>query len=222
MVSTASQRNVKALKLIQASYIIITLENYYVGGFLFVMYENYYRELDPKKRLEILNALPENSEIEYLHRLYHERYSDHDNKGRKNVDWWLWRCVCLQQLYGRGGFFRKFRNREVVAIIDELQLNDTDESHRKILYSEYRNLAGRYLSTCRHANYASSFMGFKRADDDEKALRACKDIWEMTRGVAKSENVEEIMRPLCRAFYDELITFDPICREEYERLDAKF
>ena len=184
--------------------------------------KNYYVELDPKKRLEILNNLPENQDTEYLHRLYSERYSDHDNKGRKNVDWWLWRSVCLHQLYGRGKFFRKFRNKEVIAIIDELQLHDADESHRKFLYREYRNVAGRYLSTCKHANYASSFMGFKRAEDDEKVLRACSDIWQMSRGIAKYENVEEEMRPWCEAFRDELFEYDPICRAEYERLEAKF
>ena len=184
--------------------------------------KDYYAELDPKKRLEILDSFPENSDTEYLRRIYQERYSDHDNKGRKNVDWWLWRCVCLQQLYGRGKFFRKFRNKEVIAIIDELQLHDTDESHRKILYHEYRNVAGRYLSTCKHADYASSFMGFRRAGDDEKVLRACSDIWQMSRGIAKYENVEEEMRLWCEAFRDELFDYDSICREEYQRLDSKF
>ena len=171
------------------------------------MYEDYYRELDPKKRLEILNTLPETPDTEYMHKLYHERYSDHDNKGRQNVDWWLWRCVCLQQLYGRGSFFRKFRNKEVIAIINELQLHETDESHRKILYREY---------------YASSFMGFKRASNDEKVLRACSDVWQMSRGIAKYEHVEQEMSLWCEAFRDELFEYDSICREEYERLDSKF
>ena len=184
--------------------------------------KNYYAELDPKKRLEVLNALPETQDTDYLHKLYHERYSDHDNKGRQNVDWWLWRCVCLQQLYGRGRFFRKFRNKEVIAIIDELQLHDTDESHRKILYREYRNVAGRYLSTCDHADYASSFMGFRRASNDEKVLRACSDIWQMSKGIAKYENVEQEMSLWCEAFRDELFEYNSICREEYQRLDAKF
>ena len=85
----------------------------------------YYAEIDPAKRLAILN---DSDAPEFVHKLYHERYSDHEGKGRKNIDWWLWRCICLQLLYGRGGFFKSFRNREIKTILDELFMNDPDES----------------------------------------------------------------------------------------------
>ena len=181
----------------------------------------YFAELDPKKRLEILDSLSDAEGVDsgFLHELYHDRYSDHEGKGRKNVDWWLWRCICLQQLYNRGGFFRKFRKREVNTILDELRTNDT--THTAYLYHEYRNTAGRYLSTCKSSGYASRFMGFRQANDDEKALRACADIWEMSRGIAKSEGVEPRMQVWCEAFRDEVAEYDPVCREEYLRLDRK-
>ena len=178
----------------------------------------YYSELDPIKRLEILNA---SSDDEFLHMLYHERYSDHENKGRKNIDWWLWRCICLQILYGRGGFFKKFRDREINTILDELFMNDNDESHRAFLYHEYRNTARRYLSTCRSANYASRFMGFRQASDDEKIIKACEDIWQMSKGIARISGFNEKMHVWCEAFYDELIDYDSVCRDEYARLDSK-
>ena len=183
----------------------------------------YFAELDPKRRLEILDSLSDGEGVDsgFLHELYHDRYSDHENRGRKNVDWWLWRCICLQQLYNKGGFFRKFRKREVNAILEELRTNDTDPQHRAYLYHEYRNTAGRYLSTCKSGNYASRFMGFRQASDDEKALRACGDIWEMSRGIARSERVEERMQVWCEAFRDEVLEYDPVCREEYARLDSE-
>ena len=183
----------------------------------------YFAELDPKRRLEILDSLSDGEGVDsgFLHELYHDRYSDHENRGRKNVDWWLWRCICLQQLYNKGGFFRKFRKREVNAILEELRTNDTDPQHRAYLYHEYRNTAGRYLSTCKSGNYASRFMGFRQASDDEKALRACGDIWEMSRGIARSEGVEERMQVWCEAFRDEVLEYDPVCREEYARLDSE-
>ena len=183
----------------------------------------YFAELDPKRRLEILDSLSDGEGVDsgFLHELYHDRYSDHENRGRKNVDWWLWRCICLQQLNNRGGFFRKFRKREVNAILEELRTNDTDPQHRAYLYHEYRNTAGRYLSTCKSGNYASRFMGFRQASDDEKALRACGDIWEMSRGIARSEGVEERMQVWCEAFRDEIFEYDPVCREEYARLDSE-
>ena len=181
----------------------------------------YFAELDPKKRLEILDSLSDSEGVdtEFLHELYHDRYSDHEGKGRKNVDWWLWRCICLQQLYNRGGFFKRFRKREVNTILSELMTDDTE--HTAYLYHEYRNTAGRYLSTCKSSGYASRFMGFRQASDDEKVLRACADIWEMSRGIAKIEGVEERMQVWCEAFRDEVEEYDPVCREEYLRLDRK-
>ena len=176
----------------------------------------YYAEIDPTRRLDILNAA---SDDEFLHNLYHDRYSDHEGRGRKNVDWWLWRCICLQQLYNRGGFFKRFRKREVENILRELHTDD--DEHTAYLYHEYRNTARRYLSTCRSSGYASRFMGFRQASDDEKVLRACEDVWEMSRGIAKSEGIEDRMRVWCEAFRDELMTYNPICREEYMRLDGQ-
>ena len=178
----------------------------------------YYAELDPKKRLELLDAMPEDDTVIFLREVYNNRYSDHDKKGRKNVDWWLWRCICLQQLYNRGGFFRRFREREINTIIDELMMND---DHESLLYHEYRNVAGRYLSTCRSGNYASRFMGFRQASDDEKVLKACEDIWQMSGGIAKTSGVGEKMRLWCKAFHDELADYDAICHEEYLRLDSQ-
>ena len=64
-------------------------------------------------------------------------------------------------------------------------------------------------------------MGFRQASDDEKALRACGDIWEMSRGIARSEGVEERMQVWCEAFRDEVLEYDPVCREEYARLDSQ-
>lgn len=175
-------------------------------------YSGYYREIDPKKRRGLL---PDN---DFVRELYDDRYSDHEGKGRKDVDWWLWRCICLQILYGRGSFFRYFRDKEIAAIIGELRLNDTDESHRAYLYHEYRNVCRRYLSTCSSGNYASKFMGFRQASDEEKVLRACADVWQMSGGVARKTGNVPAMKLWVEAFRDELYDYDDICREEYERL----
>lgn len=179
----------------------------------------YFAELDPKKRLAVLDSLPESEEKDFLRELYNDRYSDHEHRGRKNVDWWLWRCICLQQLYNKGGFFKRFRRREIESILRELRTSDAE--HSAILYHEYRNTARRYLSTCKSGNYASRFMGFRQASDDEKVLRACADIWEMSRGIAKTEGVEEQMRIWCEAFRDEVVEYNDVCREEYARLDSR-
>lgn len=183
-------------------------------------FRDYYEELEPKIRLEILNSLPEDKAVNFLHELYSNRYSDHEGKGRKNIDWWLWRCICLQILFGRGKLLRRFRDKEVKAIINELKIDDTDEEHKAFLYHEYRNLARRYLSTCKSSNYASRFMGFRQASDDEKVYKACADVWQMSAGIAKSAELEGKMQLWIEAFHDELIKYSPLCKDEYERLNS--
>ena len=178
----------------------------------------YFREIDPKKRLVILDSLPESGAVDFVREVYNDRYSDHEGKGRKNIDWWLWRCICLQILYGRGRFLLKFRDKEVTAIISELRMNDTDESHRAVLYHEYRNTARRYLSTCKSGDYASGFMGFRKASDEEKIIKACADIWQMSGGIAHSSGNDSAMLLWVEAFRDELMNYDDICREEYKKL----
>ena len=183
----------------------------------------YFTEIEPKKRLIILDSLPEDEAVNFLRELYNDRYSDHEGKGRKDIDWWLWRCICLQQLYSKGKIFRKARIREIEKILNELQMNDKEKNHETFLYHEYKNLARRYLSTCRHSNYASRLMGLHRANDEEKVIQACADIWQMSKGIAKSvdADVEEKMTLWNEAFRDELMNFDPLCREEYLRLDSR-
>ena len=186
------------------------------------MYENFYDEIDPAKRLAILDSIreeKENPDSQIMLEIYNDRFSDHDGKGRKNVDWWLWRCVCLQILCDRGRLFRKSRDKEVLTIINELHTDCEEEPRKNFLYHEYRNTAKRYLSTCNSPDYASSFMGFRRASDEEKKLRACRDIWQMSAGVAKSSGLTDKMQNWIDALRDELFDYDSICISEYERLN---
>lgn len=192
-----------------------------------IMYEinedlrGYYLELEPSKRERILSTLTGHESYEFLSRIYQERYSDHEGKGRKNIDWWLWRSICLLQLYDRGGLFRRFREREMTSIIEELFMNDNEEKHINLLYHEYRNVSRRYLSTCRSSNYASRMMGLRQATDEEKALKACEDIWRMSAGIARVSSSGSKMGLWCEALHDELLDYDEVCREEYDRLSRR-
>ena len=172
--------------------------------------ENYFNELDPKVRLEILENINDEN-INFIREVYNKRYSKNDK--------WLWCCMTLKILYGQGGFFKKSRNKEILKITNELLMNDTETSHKNILYNEYRNVAKVYLSTCKDSNYAASMLGLHKADDDTKIFRACQDIYEMSKGIAKSSGLLEKMNLWCEAFYDELIEYSPICKAEYQRLD---
>ncbi|MBQ7577783.1 MAG: hypothetical protein IJT21_05925 [Synergistaceae bacterium] len=183
------------------------------------MYENFYNEIEPAKRLEILDSLPESEDSKIMREIYNDRFSDHEGKKRKNIDWWLWRCVCLQILCNRGKLFRKSRDREVLKIITELHTDINDEPRKKFLYNEYRNTAKRYLSTCKSGSYASSFLGLRQASEEEKIYHACLDIWQMSAGVAKSSGLTDKMQNWIDALRDELMIYSPLCRAEYERLN---
>lgn len=175
-------------------------------------FSEYFSELDPAGRLEILNAMQDDEDSQYLHRLYSERYRD-------NKDVWLWRAICLEMLYGQWRLFKSSRNKEVRGILKELHADN--DSHHEFIYHEYRNVAGRYLSTCKSSGYASSLMGLKQATDDEKVIKACQDIWQMSEGIARQENLRDNMQLWIKALYDELINYDPLCKLEYSRLSSK-
>ena len=170
-------------------------------------FREYFNELDPAKRLELLDALTDDEDTQLLRRLYSERYI-------KEKDHWLWRAICLQMLYGQWRLFKSSRNKEARGILRELHTEDDN----CFLYHEYRNVARRYLSTCKCSGYASSLMGLKTASDDEKIIKACLDIWQMSEGIARQENLRDNMKLWIKAFYDELVNYSSICRQEYERL----
>ncbi len=170
-------------------------------------FREYFGELDPAKRLELLDALPDDEDTRLLRRFHSERYI-------REKDHWLWRAICLEMLYGQWRLFKSSRNKEVRGILMELHAGDDEP----FLYHEYRNVARRYLSTCSSSGYASSLMGLKQASDDEKILKACRDIWQMSEGIARQENLRSNMQLWIKAFHDELADYNTICRREYERL----
>lgn len=172
-------------------------------------FKEYFSELEPSKRLELLDALPDDEDTQFIRRLYSERYI-------KEKDSWLWRAIYLMMTYGKSTFFKSSRNKEVRKILKELH-SDDDNS---FLYHEYRNVARRYLSTCNSYGYASSLLGLRQASDDEKIIRACQDIWQMSEGIARQENLRDNMKLWIKAFYDELADYNQICRHEYERLSS--
>ena len=187
----------------------------------------YYNELDPAKRLEILNNINDlRPEIyDFIRALYQERHTDPQHPEKKNVDWWLWRCVCLSMLFPRRKLFRKFVSRELRDILNELHINDSDlysNEQKAILFHEFKNLARRYLLTCKADGYGSSFMGLKRASPEEKVYKACEEVYFMSTGIAKAANLQEKMSLWCEAFESELMNFDILCKEFFEKIDAKY
>lgn len=187
----------------------------------------YYNELEPSKRLEILNNLHDlKPEIyDFIRALYQERHTDPKYPEKKNIDWWLWRCVCLTMLFPRRSIFKKFVSKELNDILKELHIEDINsysQEQKAILYNEFRNLARRYLSTCKADGYGNSFMGLKRASPEEKVYKACEELYFMSTGMAKAADIQEKMSLWCQAFNEELMNFDSLCKEFIVKIDSKY
>ena len=189
------------------------------------LWTDYFLELDPARRRELLNALIDAGAetTVFCHRLYRERYRDKKDPD-KQVDNWLWKLVYLPGLYRRRRGLSKPIRHEMEGGFRELHLDEWDrltEDERHVLTMEYRNAARRYLSTCRGARYGSKLLGLKKANEAQKLDRAALDIWSAARGLPEKAGLGTAFRPWSEALLAELTIFDPACERRYRELEEK-
>ena len=187
----------------------------------------YFTELDPKKRLKILNGLADADKepVSWCRRLYAARYTDSKRPGQE-VDLWLLKFIHFPVLFRQrkpgGG---RILQREVEGAISDLMLDRTEalsDMQKQLLALEYQNVARRYLFTCTDPQYGSTFFGLKKASAEEKRRRACREIWESSHGIALAAGAEQVMKPWCDAVYRAYLEFDPDGQEQYEKLDEPY
>lgn len=183
----------------------------------------YFEGFEPKERINILNSLESSrDEIwDFCKILCQQRYFCAKSSNQK-VDTWLWKLVYLPGLYKRSMLLRRTLHKEMEGTLRELHLDapDTSDGMKKIvLYLEFRNTARRYLLTCKGVNYASKFMGIKKATEAEKLDKTCENIWMASRGLAYAAGLEKELALWCDALYDELIIWNPLCQRHYYRLE---
>ena len=182
-------------------------------------WDNYYLILDPAERKKLLDELSVEGDPadDFRRQLYRERYTDprHPNEIR---DLWLFKCVYFPGLYNKRGFLSGPLKKEMKGAVRELHLEHPEtlsEVERTILYREFRNTASRYLSTCKGADYGSTFFGMKRANEENRQKTLGHEFWVMTRGLAEYAGMEEEMSLWCSALYDEMCEQEPACRQFY-------
>ncbi len=181
---------------------------------------NYFNELDPYKRKDLLEAIDKDT-ASFRRELYKKRY-EFRRKPDRIADLWLFKCVYLPGLYRRK-FLKKATLREVNLTIDEFFLREElNNAQREELYLEMRNAVRRYLSTCRSPKYGSSFFGLKKASEDEKYQRTTEDIWKMSAGLAKVCGKEKEMELWCKACFEELKAYEPSCEQRFLDLENSF
>ena len=189
-------------------------------------WQAYYDTLDPEARRELLesNLLEQEDDgaNAFRGRLYFERYRGKGPEGPPDL--FLRRCLYLPALYQkRNDLFSGFR-KEVRKTLSLLHLDapeSLEEAEQSALYWEFRNVGRRYLETCKNTRYGKKLMGLADPTPEEKRNRICGDIWMMSRGIAIAAGREEQMLLLCDAFREELLRFDPQCREFFERAESR-
>ncbi|MBR2674490.1 MAG: hypothetical protein IKE52_03420 [Mogibacterium sp.] len=189
---------------------------------------DYFRELSPRERKLRFEAIVDDGAVddemrEFCELLYNERYRD-PKKPDKTVDKWLFKMVYLPGLFRKRRFFRSGLKREKGVTLSELHLDnpaELSEMESTVLYYEYRNTAKRYLSTCGSADYGNSFFGLKKAEPEDKKLRACEDVWMASRGFAIATDEAVRLELWCRALYDELMQYDSSLKRAYEEMEEK-
>ena len=188
--------------------------------------ETYFQILSPRDRRLMFDELTElDEEIqEFCRAIYRERYQDKKDPERR-VDNWLWKAVYLPGLFKRRKLVRKAIGNEAEGTLKDLHLDapdDLSDTERNILYKEFRNVAKRYLSTCKGVNYGNKLFGLKKASEADKMKKACEDIWMASRGFAIASGEEERLGLWCDAFYDELMEFFPAGKAYYEEFENSY
>ena len=174
-------------------------------------WNEYYRELEPKKRLKLRNELfmlePDDGANEYRKFLYEIRYTDPKNP-KEERDLFLWHCINFPFIFRNARVFKGFARKELRGAIAELHLADAaeyGEAGERALYWEIRNTAKRYFSTTESGSYRKKLFGMMNSAESERNFQRCKDCYEMSEGVAKRLGMETELSIWVQAVEDEFI-----------------
>ena len=172
--------------------------------------ESYYEELDPDRRLALLNeylAGPGAGDpaAEYRRELYAYRYQDPKVPDRK-VDRFMMAILNLLYLF-RGSVILPGRYvKEVKTVMKDLEQSGrvhTDKEFESAYVMEVRNAVRRYFDTCKSDSYHKKFFGITQSSADEKEKQRCLDAYRMSLGIAERLHLEKEMEMFCRAVSEE-------------------
>jgi hypothetical protein len=185
--------------------------------------QSYYTETKPDVRKKHLDEYSKAADAEadrYRKELYSCRHVDKKHP-EKQIDRFLFNLISLTTMFKTPGIFPKFRKREVLSIIKEMQLDARplqDPLCRDALYWEYRNAVRRYIATCSDPSYGRKLLGMVASDEASRKAQCCQDVWAFSYGVAELVGAQNEMEILCRASNDEYCALTP----EAESLEADY
>lgn len=187
-------------------------------------WNEYYRELEPKRRREQLDLLcmtePDDGANAYRIKLYKARYVDEKQPGRE-VDRFLFNCLSFSQLWQSAKLFKRHARKETLEALRDMLWDEAaeyGEAGERALYWEIRNTAARYLSTCDGAGYNRRLFGMIASGDESRADRICQDVWRMTDGLAERVGLQSELKLWNRAVQDAYFMSDGGARKRFEEL----
>lgn len=174
-------------------------------------WNEYYQELSPDRRRQMLSQMPAEDDGVNAFRLKLWEARHGGSRGTE-VDRFLFQFVCLPQTYHSAGIFKKSAAREVEKAMQSLLVQEAvqyGEAGERALYWEIRNAAARYFKTCESPGYNRGLFGITASGDAGRKNRVCRDVWQMTLGLEARTGMKEALRIWSRAIQDEYAQFDP-------------
>ena len=190
-------------------------------------WNEYYRELEPRRRRAMLEALCANEADdganEYRRALFEARHTDRKNPERE-VDRVLFMCVNFMQICQSSRLFRGGAVREVRRALREQRFDQAaryGEAGEQALYWEIRNAAARYLFTCESPSYNRGLFGMAPSRDSDRQARITQDIWQMSEGITQRTGLAEELRLWNQAVLDAYCATGEDARTRFEAYSRK-
>ncbi len=187
----------------------------------------YYQELDPGERKRLYEELkvsePDDGANAFRERIFAARYTDPRQPGHE-VDYFLFQCVSLIQTYRIAVFFRRNAIKEVEEALRIILYDEAfqyGEAGEKALYWELRNTAARYFKTCEAPGYNRMLFGLIQSGSEGRLDRMCRDVWQITRGLAQRTGMEGRLRVWNQAVLDAYLQADGSGEERLMRYEDK-
>lgn len=194
------------------------------------MNEQYYQELDPEKRWQILQNEPDSEEKRHAEKLYLLRHRD-EKTGKRNVeqDHYLWFLLNLEISGSRRSFFIKSEAKRILKELRRLEGVDVKQDagaeqislgDDMLFLLEIRNTASRLFSVSGRDGGRKLF-GVAQANEEMRLADQCMDAWRLIYGAPMYLDLEEELRPVSEAVKEAYLAVDSEAGKRLEALDRK-
>ena len=181
------------------------------------IWEPFYAELQPAKRMQLLKEIleqypDENTDAVSLRRLLIQKRYGSDAPTGNESDRFLLSILDLIHLYETTSHFKWLAKKNTQKALAALGVYDSrflQEDAKALLFWEITNALRRYFATCQGAGYHRRFFGLMNSSEDEQASYTLVCAWNMSEGLSRRLGLEA-----------EMALFNAAVRRAYEDQDA--